>query len=108
MHDVSPIAERAQERDRIPIARRNAKPSLILHVVRQVSEGVTLCLPAIVGDGLIASSEGNRLEAEESDLLRIVERELNDASNLLVVDAVDDGHNGHNFAAGAMQVIDRL
>ena len=45
---------------------------------------------------------------QEADLLRIVERELDDASDLLVVDAVDDRHDRNDFDAGAVQVVDRL
>ena len=37
---------------------------------------------------------------------RIVERELDDASDLFVVDAVDDGHDGNDFAAGVVEVFD--
>src|SRR5208282_2607088 len=55
-----------------------------------------------------AAGEGNRLEAEEADLLGIVERELDDASDLLIVDAVDDGDHRHDFAASAMQIVDRF
>ncbi len=50
----------------------------------------------------------NRLEGEEVDLLRIVERELDDAANLLVVDAVDDGGDGDDVDAGLIQVVDGL
>jgi len=39
----------------------------------------------------VASGEAYRLERQEADFLGIVEGELDDASDLLVVDAVDDG-----------------
>ena len=45
---------------------------------------------------------------EEVDLLRVVERELDDAANLLVVDAVDDAGHGNDVHAGLMQVVDGL
>ena len=48
----------------------------------------------------------NRLEAEERDLLGIVERELDDAADLLVVDAVDDGGDRDDVDAGLVQVFD--
>ena len=38
----------------------------------------------------------------------IVERELDDAADLLVVDAVDDGGDGHDVDAGFMQIVDGL
>src|SRR5690348_6945183 len=71
-------------------------------------ERVALRFAAIVGDSFVASGEADWLEAEESDLLRIIERELNDASDLLVVDAVNDGHDRNDFDSGAMQIIDGL
>src|SRR6266850_4534605 len=46
------------------------------------------------------------MEREERNDLGIVERELNDVSNLLVVDAVHDGGNRHNIHASLMQVVD--
>ena len=45
---------------------------------------------------------------EEADLLGIVERELDDAAHLLVVDAVDDGGDGNDFNAGFVQIVDGL
>ena len=50
----------------------------------------------------------NRLERQERDALRIVERELNDASHLLVVQVVDDGDDRHDLDAGLVQVLDGL
>ncbi len=75
--------------------------------MRQMAEGVALRLAALVGDRLIAPGEGNRLEREERNLLRIIQRELNDASHLLVVHAVDDGRHRHDLHSGAVQVFNR-
>ena len=50
----------------------------------------------------------NRLERQEADRLGIVERELDDASDLLVVDAVDDGDDRNDLDAGLVQVLDGL
>ena len=58
----------------------------------EMRERVALGLAAIVGYGFVASGEAYWLEAQEADSLRIVERELDDSSYLLVVDAVDDRH----------------
>src|SRR5690348_7427153 len=76
--------------------------------MRQVRQRVALRVAAIVGDLLVAAGKADRLERQEPDALGIVERELNDASDLLVVDAVDDGHDRHDFDASAMQVVDSL
>jgi hypothetical protein len=48
----------------------------------------------------------NRLERKERNLLGIVERELDDAAHLLVIDAVDDGDDGHDVDAVGVQVFD--
>ena len=81
---------------------------MVFHVVRQMAQRVALCLAAIVGHGFVAAGEAHRLEAEEADRLGIVERELDDASDLLVVDAVHDRHDRNDFHAGLVQVLDRL
>ncbi len=38
----------------------------------------------------------------------VVERKLDDAANLFVVDAVDDGGNGNDFDAGLVKIVNRL
>ena len=105
--DVGPVGEGAHERDREPVAKRLADAGLGLHVVRQVRQRVALRLAALVGDLLVAAREAHRLEREEVDLARVVERELDDAADLLVVDAVDDRDDRHDVDAGAPQVLDR-
>ena len=104
--EVGPVGEGAHEGDREPVAHRLAEAGLVLHVVRQVRQRVALRRAALVGDLLVAAGEGDRLEREEVDLLRVVERELDDAADLLVVDAVDDGGDGDDVDAGAVQVLD--
>ncbi len=84
---------------REPVARRLAEARLVLHVVRQVRQRVALRCAALVGDFLVAAGEGDRLEREEGDRLRVVERELDDAADLLVVDAVDDRDDRHDVDA---------
>ena len=101
VHQVGPVGEGAHERDREPVADRLADAGLVLHVVRQVRQRVALRRAALVGDFLVAAGERHRLEREEGDLLRIVERELDDAADLLVVDAVDDRDDRDDVDAGA-------
>ncbi len=60
---------------------------------------------AIICDLFIASGEGNRLEAKEADGLGIVEGKLNDAPNLLIVDAVDNGRDRNDINTGVMQIV---
>ena len=96
VHQVGPVAEGGHERDREPVARRLAKADLVLDVVGEVRKRVALRLAPLIGDRLVAAGKGDRLEGKEGDLLGIVQRELNDASNLLVIDAVDDRRDRHD------------
>src|SRR5258708_38483173 len=72
----------------------------------QVRQRVTLGLAAFGGDGFVAAGEADGLEGEKSDFFRIVESELDDASDLFVVDAVDNLDYRDDFYPGAMQVVD--
>ena len=107
VRDVGPVGEAAHERDREPVARRFAEPGLVLHVVREVRQRVALRRAPLRRHLFVAAGERHRLEREEVDLLRVVERELDDAADLLVVDAVDDRHDRHDVHAVAVQVLDR-
>src|SRR2546423_6413693 len=71
-----------------------------------MAEGVTLGLAALIGDFFITASERYRLEAQEADGLGIIERELDDAAHLFIVDAVHDGGNGNNLHSCIVQVAD--
>ena len=88
MDQVGPIGEGANEGEREPVPGGFAQAGLRFHVVRQVGERVALGLPALVGDGLVAAGEGDGLEGAERNAFGIIERELDDAPDLLVVDAV--------------------
>ncbi len=107
VHQVAPIGECRNERNRKPIARGLAQAHLVLHVVREVGERVTLRLAAFVGHRLVAAGERDRLEGKERDLFRIIERELDDPSHLLIIDAVDDGDDRNDIDAVRVQILDR-
>src|SRR6185437_16379796 len=85
-----------------------AERGLIFHVVREVRERIALRLATFIGYGLIASCKRNRLEGEESDLLGIIQRELDDAADLLIINTVHNRHDRNDFHAGPMQVINSL
>ena len=104
VHQVGPVAEGAHEADGEPVAGGFAEAGLILHVVRQMRQRVALRLAAVVGDGFVAAGEADRLERQEADLLGIVERELDDAADLLVVDAVHDRDDRNDFDPGACRL----
>ena len=106
--EVGPVGEGAHEADGEPVAGGLAESALLFDVVGHLREGVALGQAALVGDRLIAAGEAHRLEAQEADLLGIVERELDDVAHLLVVDAVDEGGHGDDVNAGFMKIVDRL
>src|SRR5437868_2300247 len=74
----------------------------------EVRERIALRSAALVGDGFVTASERYWLEREETDLLGVVEGELDDASNLLVVDAIHNRDNGNDLDTRAMEVVDGL
>src|SRR5258708_8802057 len=106
MHQVRPVRECRHEGDREPVARWLAEACLVLDVVCQVAKRVALRLAAVVGDFFVAAGEGNGLKAEEADCPGIVERKLDDAAHLLIVDAAYDGGYGNDVDAGFVQFID--
>src|SRR5665213_2484457 len=69
---------------------------------------VSLRHAAFVGDIFVPASEGHRLEGKKVDLLGVVESKLDDAPDLLVIDAIDNAGDGNDVHAGFMQVMDGL
>ena len=67
-----------------------------------------MCLATFFGNLFVAACERNRLEGEQSYLLRVVERELNDAAYLFIVDTVDDGNDWHDADASVVEMLNRL
>src|SRR6185295_9581382 len=72
----------------------------------EVRKCVALLQTTLCGDLFVAASKRNRLERQERDLLRVVEREANDRANLIVVDAVYECRNEHDLNARFVQVVD--
>ena len=71
-------------------------------------ERVALAQTAVVGDVFVAARERHRLERDEADLLRVVEREADDGADLLVIDGVDQCRHQHDLDAGLVQVVDNF
>src|SRR5688572_11288411 len=72
-----------------------------------MGERVTLLQPTLFGDQLVTAGKRNRLESDERDLLRILECESDDRTDLIVVDSVDERRNKNDIDAGFVQVVDR-
>ena len=108
VNQVGPVGEGGYEGDGEPIAGRLAETGHVLDVVCHVREGVALGGTTLIRDIFIAASKADGLEGQEVDLLRVIQRELDDIADLLIIDAVDDGRDGHDIDTGFMQVVDSL
>ena len=106
MNQIRKIGEGAHQRKREPIARRLGDTHLILHVVRQMRKRIALLQTTLGSDLFIAAGERNRLEGKEGNLLRIVHREADDRSHLIVIDAVNQRGDQNDLDACFVQVVD--
>ena len=73
----------------------------------EVRQCVSLSVPAFVADLFVASSKRDRLERKESNLPRVVESKLDDASDLLIVYTVNDRNYGNDAKPRIEQVLNR-
>ncbi len=62
VYQIGPVRERAHEGNREPVARRLAHLDLILHVVRQVRQRITLGFATLRRNLFVAARKRNRLE----------------------------------------------
>src|SRR5580658_9067290 len=73
-----------------------------------MGQRVALGLAAVVGYGFVAAGEAYWLERQKAYRLGIIQRELDDSSNLFIVDAVYDCYHRDDFYSGFVEVFDRL
>src|SRR4029077_18296080 len=106
VNEVGEPSESGDKRDREPVARRFTLADLAAYVLRKMRKSVALAQAAFRGDVFVAAGKGNRLEADEGDLLGVFHREFDDGADLIIVDVVDDGHDQHDFNAGLVHVFD--
>src|SRR6185369_3825239 len=97
VNEIRKVRKGAHQRKREPIARGFGNTNLVLHVVRQVRERVTLLQTTLRSDLFVTAGKRNRLERKERNLLRIVECKANDRTNLVVVDTVDERRNQNDL-----------
>src|SRR5207245_8564884 len=103
---VPQVREGARGRQWIPVPQRLGDAELPLDVVSEVRQRVTLALPGLVIDILVPSGEGDRLERNGVDLVDVVDRELDDGTDLSVVDGVHDRDDERTVDARALQVLE--
>src|SRR5712692_3316478 len=71
-------------------------------------ERVTPFRAQLIGNIFIASRERDWLKRDRLHFVDVLCRELNDLTNGIVVDAVDDRDNQSDFDANARQIFNRL
>ena len=81
-------------------------PTCWLTSFAKVRERVALAQTALGSNVFVAAGEGNRLEADERNFLRVLHGELHDRAHLVVVHVVDDGYHQHDFDARFVHVFD--
>src|SRR5690242_15939894 len=74
----------------------------------KMRERVPLRRTPFIRNRFVTTGKGYGLERTERHNARIVEGKLDDAPNLLIVDAVDDCRNWNNINASGIQVLDCL
>ncbi len=105
MYQIRKVSKRAHQRKREPVACRFSDTDLVLHVMREVRQRVALLQTTLLSNLFVATGERNRLERQERDLLRIIQSEANDRTNLIVVDAVHERGDEHDLNTRFMQVV---
>src|SRR5262249_18513520 len=106
VHQVGEAREGADVGDGKPVTRWLDLPDLLAGVLRQMRESVALAVPPLWSNVLVASSKGNRLEADESNFLGIFHGELHHRPYLVVVHVVDDSYHQNDFNTGLVHVFD--
>src|SRR6266550_2969049 len=61
----------------------------------------------LIGNIFVAAGERNRLESYGLNLVDILRGELDDLTDGIVVDAIDDGHDQRDFDANLRQILNR-
>ncbi len=91
LQHVHHARERRIGRKREPIAQRlNVSVELIFQIVRHARERVAPLLAHLVGDIFVAAGERNRLERDRLNLVDVLRGKLDDLTDAVVVDVVDD------------------
>ena len=68
---------------------------------------IALGVAFLVGDVLVAPGERYRLERDEADLVAVLECELDDRSDLIVVDGVHDRDDQAHIDSGGVEIFNR-
>src|SRR4029079_15638077 len=97
VNEIRKISKSADQRNRERIAARFGQAGLLLHIVCKMRKRIALCQTAFIADFFIASSKRHRLECDKRNLLWVRSCELDDWSNLIVIDSVNERYHQDDF-----------
>ena len=103
---IDHVRKRIHRRKREPVAQGLGHTELLLQIVGEVAQRVSLRHPPLVVDVLVATGETHRLERDDRHLVGVVHGKLDDAPDLAVVHASDDRHDQHHVDARGREVLD--
>ena len=85
---------------------RIGNPYLFLYVLGHVRQRIALSHSTVICDVFVASGKRYRLKRDERDLLRIVHREADHRTDLVVVDAIHERRHEHDLDSCFVDVVD--
>src|SRR6185369_9652368 len=85
----------------------NMTTKLVLQIVRHARECVAPLRAQLVGDIFIASGKRNRLKRDRLHLVDVLRGKLDDLTDTIVVDTVNDRHDEGDFDSSFCEVLDR-
>src|SRR5512133_1230210 len=107
IHQIDHVTDGSHRAQWKPVAQRSEQPGLVFQIMRQVTKRVAFACALFVGDVLVAASEADWLERDHRDLVRVLDRKLDDLANLGIVDPAHDRDNQHHVDPSRVQILDR-
>src|ERR1035441_529971 len=91
--------------EREPVLVRVGDAGLLLNGVGEIGKREALGLQFMFSD---ASGEGNRLEADPTGAIDVLQGQADNVADLVIVEAFDDGGDEDDLEPGALDVLDAL
>src|SRR5476649_1411214 len=107
VNQIREICERSHQRQWKPIPRWFSDAHLVLHIVREMRQRISLLQAPLSSNCFIAAGERDWLKRKERNLFGIIQRESDNRTNLIVVDSVNQGRDQNDLDTSLVQVIDR-
>src|ERR1043165_768561 len=105
MNQICKVGKRTHQREREPVTSRFGDTNLVLHVMSQMRQCISLLQTTFGSDRFVTTGERNRLERKQRNLLGIIQREPNYRTDLVVVDSVYQRRDQDDLNTGLVQVV---